>query len=153
MKTQKVDKVVKEIIKDQIKTSHHCQTAKEGNLVKYGQLKGFLYTDIPLEPVSTDVFGPFDGSEFEHEFESDKLYLYTITDRCTRMTNVRSNNRINTKTFIKFFEEEWEGEYGKPKFILCDQGSYFGAILQKIRSNEKVSLSLLFLQLIQLIKV
>lgn len=132
---RKIDKTSNQERIDHKKSCHYCQVGEEGDPVKYGLLNGKLAKEEPLVHLSTDVFGAFDESNFGHGFESTKLYLFTITDRSTRLTKVRFTDKINYTNFLECSKEEWIDLYGAPKTFLCDQGTYYES--KEVRSFSK----------------
>ena len=67
--TRTVSKKEGLLIKNIIKTCHLCQLNKTGIPLKHGLIKGHLSTDEPFKHISTDVFGPFDATEYKSDFE------------------------------------------------------------------------------------
>ncbi|KAG0441657.1 Pro-Pol polyprotein [Dictyocoela muelleri] len=54
--------------------------------------------------------------------KSNKIYIITITDRCSRFTKCRFISNIRADDFIRAFNEEWLSEFKIPQTILSDNG-------------------------------
>ncbi|KRH94110.1 hypothetical protein M153_3810006091, partial [Pseudoloma neurophilia] len=67
-----------------------------------------------LKHVSTDVYGPFTAEDFESDMTAKKIFIFTITDRCSRFTKIRFTEKINSEAFLKFLKKEWVDVYGIP---------------------------------------
>ncbi|KAG0436864.1 Transposon Tf2-8 polyprotein [Dictyocoela muelleri] len=115
------DKFPTRLIKHTTIYCHYCQLNKP-SYKGFGQLNGKIITTEPLKHLSTDVYGPFDGSEFKHNFKSDKIFLYTITDRCSRFTKCRFTTQIRSCDFLKTLKNDWLKFFKPPETILSDNG-------------------------------
>ncbi len=68
------------------------------NTHKYGELKGFLHTQEPLEHICSDIFGPVEMGE-----EKVKIWFLTFLDRCTRWCEIRAIKQITAEEIKKQF--------------------------------------------------
>lgn len=86
---------------------------------------GHLSTDTPMQHISSDIVGPYDVSKFLHKTATKKkFYILTITDRCTRWTELHRLNTISSAQVIKALHK-WISTHGKPISILHDQGRQY----------------------------
>ncbi|MGL5707932.1 MAG: reverse transcriptase domain-containing protein [Aeromonas sp.] len=102
---------------------HICQCYKHTKH-KYGKLIGFLSTEKPFKDISMDIYGPIPGKIFSNHSTNNGLYLLSITDRCSRWTEVFSLTTIKTANVIKCLKL-WFSRNGMPKTILSDNGRQF----------------------------
>lgn len=92
------------MIKSFCRTCTYCQFNKNGK--KYAQLEGNLHYEVPFEQICSDIYGPIDGSQYKHNFDSDTIYVVTITDRCSRFTTIEFVTDISSKKFKKHFKKD-----------------------------------------------
>src|SRR5699024_728399 len=76
----------------------------------------------PLKTISSDIFGPFKLDDYKHNFKSNKIYIITITDRCSRFSKLYLTEKINSDSVIKAFKLKWLSRFKMPTSILTDQG-------------------------------
>lgn len=115
---------MREELRNQIKHCYLCQLSKTAPY-KYGLLEGKLGTNCLCEDISTDIFGPFDPTKYNHPRKSKNLYVITFTDRCSRFTRIEFVSRITSKAVIKAFEKIWLKDLPAPKTILSDNGKCY----------------------------
>lgn len=107
-----------------VKQCTECQINKN-HKHKYGTIQGHISTSIPLTDISSDVFGPIDVSEFNHSFQTDKVFIFTFTDRFSRFSRLFVSKGISSKDLIKAFKEVWLNRFPTPKTFLSDQGKCY----------------------------
>ncbi|KAG0441142.1 Transposon Tf2-8 polyprotein [Dictyocoela muelleri] len=100
-----------------------CQRNKGLNK-KYGKYTGSLFSEVPFEYISSDIFGPIKTLHFETEYSKEYFYLLTITDIYSRFTRVFDIEDIKTETIISQFKK-WLELYHTPKKILTDLGRQY----------------------------
>ncbi|KAG0435513.1 hypothetical protein DMUE_4695 [Dictyocoela muelleri] len=84
----KIDKHLRKSINNLIKTCYYCQIYKNNYRI-YGDLKGQIHTSEPLKHISTDLYGPINADQYEHNIHPDKFFIITSTDRFSRYTKIR----------------------------------------------------------------
>lgn len=103
-----------------------CEYCKKNKLGKpHGKTSWHLHKEIPLYDLSSDIYGPFDGSLFMHSLEANEMFSICITDRATRLPKIRFSNRITSEELIHFFEFEWLSVLKNPDTLLTDQGKCY----------------------------
>ncbi|KAG0440983.1 hypothetical protein DMUE_1377 [Dictyocoela muelleri] len=104
-------------IKNVVKKCKCCNLYKDK---KYSR-KCFskIESSTPFEKISTDIYGPFEISNFKHNLSVSKLYYLTITDIYSRFTQVYLLKKFNRNNLIKKIEI-WLNEFKKPKTIISD---------------------------------
>ena len=100
-----------------------CQETLQTN-VKYGKITGTISTLKPMKEISSDIFGPMDASLFKQHRAKEKIYFLTITDRCTRWTEVYPIKMLTSEVLINEFKK-WIIKNGKPETLLTDQGRQY----------------------------
>ena len=75
----------------------------------------------PLESFSIDILGPLTKTKKGNRF------LFVITDRFTKLTQVIPLRRIDGYTVAVAFVEAWIMKYGPPKTLISDNGKQFAA--------------------------
>lgn len=103
-----------------------CQMCQETLVTshKYGKVKGDLTTEQPFKEISSDIFGPILSCIVQEENANLKFYLLTITDRCTRWSEVYWLSSLKAKEIPQHFEH-WIENNGNPETILTDQGTQY----------------------------
>ncbi|KAG0435475.1 Retrovirus-related Pol polyprotein from transposon 17.6, partial [Dictyocoela muelleri] len=114
----------RKLCKELIKNCHYCQKYKRNHRI-YGSTKGKVSTTKPLEHISSDVYGPFDASKYQHNYNNDKLFIITFTDRCSRFTRIHFTTKITSKKLQNAFKKEWLNHFPKPTTILSDNGKCY----------------------------
>ncbi|KRH93399.1 Transposon Tf2-6 polyprotein [Pseudoloma neurophilia] len=112
-------------IKLMIKNCEWCQMNKT-TISKLGIVQGIIGTTVPFQKISSDIYGPFEKSEFidDFEMEKDKLYILTISDRATRLSRVWFIEHQDCKTITNHLKL-WIDEFGKPEELLTDNGTCY----------------------------
>ncbi|KAI5141348.1 hypothetical protein NEAUS07_2772, partial [Nematocida ausubeli] len=104
------------IVEEKRKKCESCQRNIIGKTLCQTKTLGHLSTSKPMKHICSDIFGPFvlptDGK---------KRYLITITDRCTRWTQVYATKAITSHRVIKALQD-WINTHGVPETVLHDQG-------------------------------
>ncbi|KAI5193293.1 hypothetical protein NEMIN01_2454 [Nematocida minor] len=77
---------------------------------------GTLSTATPFTDISSDIFGPFTLAT-----NNRKYYIITITDRCTRWSEIAHTKLITAQAIIKQLQQ-WINTHPKPITILHDRG-------------------------------
>ncbi|KAG1450460.1 hypothetical protein G6F55_009674 [Rhizopus delemar] len=112
------------IYKDAVETVRSCSECQKHNISKrgYHPLTNIV-AHAPFDHVTLDLAGPLPVTE------NGNIYLFVLTDICTRYTILRalSNKQSDTvaKTLVQIF-----GDYGLPKIISSDNGGEFKNSLQ-----------------------
>lgn len=112
------------IYKDAVETVKSCSECQKHNISKrgYHPLTNIV-AHAPFDHVTLDLAGPLPVTE------NGNIYLFVLTDICTRYTILRalSNKQSDTvaKTLVQIF-----GDYGLPKIISSDNGGEFKNSLQ-----------------------
>lgn len=113
---------LKDAIEKNRKSCAICQRNSLGKaVVPKTQDLGQLSTTTPFEDIGSDVFRPF-----ELPVRNKKYWTITITDRCTRWTQIRTTTKIDTTGIINALKI-WITEHGGPKTFLHDQGTQYMA--------------------------
>lgn len=113
---------LKDAIEKNRKNCAICQRNSLGKaVVPKTQDLGQLPTMTPFEDIGSDIFGPF-----ELPVRNRKYWIITITDRCTRWTQIRTTTKIDTTGIINALKI-WITEHGVPKTFLHDQGTQYVA--------------------------
>ena len=99
-----------------------CEICQQYSTPKpqYGEVHGHLGTDSPFAEISSDIYGPLDAFRFEEGRAVNKVYLLTISDRCTRWTEVFLLKSISAQALIPCFTK-WFQSHGLPRTCLTDQ--------------------------------
>lgn len=85
------------IIKKYIRECMFCQLNKPGSSIKKSLLTGHIATETPLKSISSDVYGPFDSTRFTSDFEDEKIYCCTITDRTSRICKIKFTEKATSE--------------------------------------------------------
>ncbi|KAG0435490.1 Transposon Tf2-6 polyprotein, partial [Dictyocoela muelleri] len=112
------------LLKNLIKNCHFCQVSKINNRI-YSEPKGSVITERPLKDISSDVYGPFDASNFIHNFKNDKLFIITFTDRCSRYSKCYFTTNVTSKEMQKAFKKSWLNNFNPPDTFLSDNAKYY----------------------------
>ncbi|KAG0439356.1 Pro-Pol polyprotein [Dictyocoela muelleri] len=121
-----------------IKNCHYCQVSKINKRI-YGEPLGSVITKTPLKDISSDVFGPFDASNYIHNFKKDKLFIITFTDRCTPFSKCHFTTKITSKQLIKSFKHSWLKKFSTPLRLLSDNGKcYTSSTTSKFFKERKI---------------
>ncbi|KAG0435282.1 Transposon Tf2-6 polyprotein, partial [Dictyocoela muelleri] len=120
----KINKNKREIIKKLIKSCYYCQVFKNNSRL-YGELHGHIHTEEPLKHISTDIYGPINANLFKHSINTNKFFILSFTDRCTRFTKIRFITEITSKEIQKAFLKEWLLNFPTPNTILSDNAKYY----------------------------
>ncbi|KAG0435128.1 Pro-Pol polyprotein [Dictyocoela muelleri] len=112
------------MFKSTIKTCEYCQKCKKRHLM-YGKPAGNVISETILKNISSDVYGPFDAIDYKHRFNTDKLFIITYTDRCSKFTKCYFTNKITSKDLLKSFKKEYLTEFNCPKTFLSDNGKCY----------------------------
>ncbi|KAG0442192.1 hypothetical protein DMUE_0466 [Dictyocoela muelleri] len=80
----------------------------------YGKSSGYLYSKIPFEFISSDIFGPINSIHFKTRNQKEYFYLITFTDIFSRLTEAYYLTDITANTVMKALEK-WCLEYGFQK--------------------------------------
>ncbi|KAI5176569.1 hypothetical protein PAEPH01_2367 [Pancytospora epiphaga] len=118
---------IKGKIQRTVRSCLRCQMGKSDS-TKYGEVTGNLSTDTPLQDISMDIYGPIPSSLFilrEKDHELDKLFFLTITDRCTRYSEVYLLRTLKSEEIIRIVRDKWCKRRGNPRTILTDNGRQF----------------------------
>ncbi|KAG0440572.1 hypothetical protein DMUE_1639 [Dictyocoela muelleri] len=104
-----------------------CVSCQEGKLYNsnYGELKENLIEKIPYRKISMDILGPLNTKDFTSQKASQKIFILTIIDLCTRWVKLCSIENIDAKTIEDKFEKQWLKKYPKPEILITDQGWLF----------------------------
>lgn len=119
-------KGLRNLIRGAVKGCYMCQTCKTSKY-KYGEQGNSLETTVPLQDISTDVYGPFPSKNFITKIKAKNLFLITFTDRCSRYTKVSLSTSITSLKIKQALEKSWIRENGYPKSILSDQGRCYSS--------------------------
>ena len=84
------------------------------------RLRLFLATR-PLESLAIDILGPVPKTK------AGKRFLFVITDRFSKLTQVVALRTITAYTVAIAFCEPWVFKYGVPRTFLSDKGPHFNA--------------------------
>lgn len=79
----------------------------------------------PFELLYIDIFGPVRKSEYEYNFEEDKLYLLTMMDSGSRYVEIAILKNITAEETISALYNTWISRYPLPKIIHTDKGKQF----------------------------
>lgn len=74
--------------------------------------------------ISSDILGPLNSEEFREPHKNQKFFILTITDRCSRWTEIFKLNEITPESIIKHFII-WISRHGSPETVLSDQGRQY----------------------------
>ncbi|KAG0440918.1 Gag-Pol polyprotein [Dictyocoela muelleri] len=97
-----------------------------------------IESNVPFEKVSSDIYGPFDISEFKHEKSKSKAYYVTFTDIYSRLTRIYLLQNISGETIIKKLKS-WICEFGPPKILISDNGKqYISKIIKKFLNSNNI---------------
>ncbi|KAG0442136.1 Transposon Tf2-9 polyprotein [Dictyocoela muelleri] len=116
-------KNLKEHIEDLTASCYKCQIAKDIKM-KLGKHFGYIYSEKPIEFISSDIFGPIKTKHFNTNIKNEYFYILTITDICSRFTRVFILKNIRTNTIIAKIKE-WLSKYPKPSRFLSDLGRQY----------------------------
>ena len=111
---------LKEKLKEQREKCQTCQKYLK-TTHKYGKIKGSIHTESPFKDICSDIYGPINTSFFEEGNENNKIYLLSITDRCTRWSEIYMLKDLYTSSIINGFKS-WINNNPHPETILTDQG-------------------------------
>ncbi|KAI5179553.1 hypothetical protein NEOKW01_0016 [Nematocida sp. AWRm80] len=113
------DKGLKQIAKKVRENCTKCQKYTLARTLKSKSL-GTLGTTEPFKHICTDIVGPYNTYLKGKRIKIKQYYVITITDRCTRWTQLQYETKI-TSTRIIHAIQRWIKENGKPTTILYDQ--------------------------------
>ncbi|KAG0419727.1 Transposon Tf2-6 polyprotein [Dictyocoela roeselum] len=99
-------------------TCHECQVNKESRH-KIGLHTGYIYSAVPFEFISSDIFGPIKTEHFHTSIKNEFFYILTFTDICTRFTRLFLLKNIKTDSVINKLRR-WLERYPKPVKFLSD---------------------------------
>ncbi|KRH92175.1 putative LTR transposable element, partial [Pseudoloma neurophilia] len=89
--------------------------------------------------ICSDIYGPFKATEYMHNFQSEKLYIITFTDRASRFTQISFTDQNNSEEIAKIFKNEWLRKHQKPQSILTDNGTcYLGPEFQNLLKKYQI---------------
>lgn len=108
------------ISKNQINNCINCHLAKHMP-IGYGKLHGTCKSNNPYEEISSDIVSPFQTENYDTQFSKSKIFIITITDRCTRFSKIKISPNCTGKE-VKKSLSTWLKEFKPPKNILSDQG-------------------------------
>ncbi|KAG0435959.1 Transposon Tf2-6 polyprotein [Dictyocoela muelleri] len=129
---------LKNIIKEIKMITNNCKDCCENkNSMFFKRNFSEIDCKIPFERVSTDIYGPFEIHDFEHDKSKSKAFYITFTDIHSRLTRIHLLENI-TGEIIKRSFQTWISEFGRPKFLISDNGrQYTGKIFSKfLNSND-----------------
>ncbi|KAG0440725.1 Transposon Tf2-9 polyprotein [Dictyocoela muelleri] len=116
-------------LKDEIKKlTINCLKCKTH---KPNRNKSVIYFDKHLkasnvfDKLSIDILGPLNIENFDHNFESDKIYFLNCTDIYSRYTECYATNHISSLEISKIFKMKWLKNFPTPKEIIMDNGIQF----------------------------
>jgi transposase InsO family protein len=119
-----------------LKHCHECQQNKPRG-TNYSILNGDLSSATPFAEISSDIIGPFDAFEFQIKSEITKFYLLTITDRCTRWSEVYFLDNLSSQSIIKHLQA-WQRRHRVPDSLLSDNGrQYISREFEEFLSNNR----------------
>ncbi|KAG0438889.1 Retrovirus-related Pol polyprotein from transposon 17.6 [Dictyocoela muelleri] len=121
-----ISKEIALLLKKLIKNCHYCQISKN-NFRIYGEPTGSVVTEQPLKDVSSDIYGPFDASNYIHNFKNNKIFIITFTDRCSRFSKCYFTTKITSKEMQKAFKKSWLDNFDKPETFLSDNGPCYSS--------------------------
>ncbi|KAF9762576.1 hypothetical protein NGRA_1918 [Nosema granulosis] len=78
----------------------------------------------PFEKISSDIYGPFDTTNYRTKQDTEKGYFITITDLYTRFTQISFTTTIKGPDVVKSFEK-WLSRFDTPKTIISDNGTQY----------------------------
>ncbi|KAG0422197.1 Transposon Tf2-11 polyprotein, partial [Dictyocoela muelleri] len=70
-------------------------------------------------------YGPFVAENFAHEFNTNKIYIITFTDKCSRYSKVYFTTKTTSKEIQRAFKKEWLSIFNFPLKILSDNAKYY----------------------------
>ena len=109
-----------------IKSCDLCNLRKRGKNIR-GSLKGNLCTKIPFKDISMDIYGPIFYKGEISRGNTEKIYLLTFIDRCTRWARVARLKDQSADEVVRVTKQEWLNNHTIPSTILTDQGTQFKA--------------------------
>ncbi|KAF9760600.1 Transposon Tf2-6 polyprotein, partial [Nosema granulosis] len=113
---------IKNLLSKLTKITNECELCIKGkHYNKKIVNKCVLTAKNPFERVSTDIFGPFNLDEYNHEKSSESGYFITLTDIYTRITWVKFVLNITAEDLIKTVKE-WIIRFKKPEIMIMDNG-------------------------------
>ncbi|KAF9761302.1 Transposon Tf2-6 polyprotein [Nosema granulosis] len=131
---------IKEIIETVLKTCEKCLRCKKASRRGFPKYK--ITSTKLMDTICSDIFGPFEVSEYDRSSQcyKEKGYLLTITDVYSRFTRVFFLEHVTTKELIKRFNT-WFTKHGKPRILICDNGKQyasreFDVFLKKNKINK-----------------
>ena len=119
----------------------HCASClpcapNKPNYVKRDELVGFLSYAAPKEKISTDIYGPLTGTEFNR---TETFYILTITDIFTRFTVFVALSEISSESVYVAVKTQWFGKYSAPRQLISDNGpQYIGLPFRKLCLKNNV---------------
>ncbi len=78
----------------------------------------------PFEMISSDIYGPIKPDNIQIEEENRKFYYLSITDHCSRWSEVFLMKNITALDVIEKLKI-WIKKHGKPRTLLTDNGKQF----------------------------
>ena len=106
-----------------------CQTCtgcaeNKATAPRCGLLVGSIQSDNPLEKISTDLYGPFNGHEY-NLFQ--KVHFLTITDIFSLYSKVMLLESATSADVCALLETSWLVPLGAPRILLSDNGRQYTA--------------------------
>ncbi|KAI5175606.1 hypothetical protein PAEPH01_2174 [Pancytospora epiphaga] len=114
-------------IQKTVRSCLRCQMGKNGSTNR-GRIVGNLATDVPFRDISMDIYGPIPSDIFKlskAEEEISKLYFLTITDRCSRFSEVYWLRTLKSEEITRILRDEWCKRHPTPTTVLTDNGRQF----------------------------
>ncbi|KAI5179339.1 hypothetical protein PAEPH01_2616, partial [Pancytospora epiphaga] len=118
---------IKDEVHRAVKACYRCQMSKR-TATNLGEVSGGLSTDTPFQDISMDIYGPVSSTPYilrEKDENLTKLFFLTITDRCTRFSEVYLLKTLRSDEIIEIIQNRWVRKWGKPQTILTDNGRQF----------------------------
>ncbi|KAF9763219.1 Retrovirus-related Pol polyprotein from transposon 17.6 [Nosema granulosis] len=78
----------------------------------------------PFKKISSDIYGPFDTTNYITKQDVEKGYFITITDLYTRFTQISFTTTIQGADVVKSLEK-WLSRFETPKTIISDNGTQY----------------------------
>ena len=76
----------------------------------------------PLSSISSDIWGPFPGEEYQ---DSGKIWIISFTDLYSRFTLLHPTHSTTGEDVKEAFRETWVSRFGFPNSFLSDQGKQY----------------------------
>ncbi len=110
-------------IEETLKGCKKCQEYKTSNS-RAGEYNFIETPKHPFERISSDIYGPLNGEEYQSKEEYKKFYLLTITDHFSRLTRIFLLTFIDTQHVLTKIKN-WFEKQGTPKELITDNGRQF----------------------------